>query len=97
MKDRKNRLSIMEGALLQYKAFRGSAHGERSKKTLRAAAFRQVRRAKTSALCFIAACGLLHIGKPFQKSVFLLAVYAKLVIQPLLLPAGKAGFLLRFK
>ena len=33
MKDRKNRRSIKEGALLQYKAFRGSAHGERSKKS----------------------------------------------------------------
>ena len=52
---------------------------------------------KQAPLCFIAACGLLHIGKPFQKSVFLLAVYAKLVIQPVLLPIGKAGFLLRFK
>ena len=84
--------------MLQYKAFRGSAHGEKSKKSrspLRL--FRQVRRAKTNTLCFAAACGLLHIGKPFQKSVFLLAVYAKLVIQPVLLPIGKAGFLLRFK
>ena len=33
MKDRKNRRSIKEGALLQYKAFRGSAHGEKSKKS----------------------------------------------------------------
>ena len=98
MKDRKNRRSIKEGALLQYKAFRGSVHGRKEqKKPQPAAAFRQVRRAKTSALCFAAACGLLHIGKPFQKSVFLLAVYAKLVIQPVLLPIGKAEFLLRFK
>ena len=84
--------------MLQYKAFRGSVHGERSKKSrspLRL--FGKCGGRKQAPSCFIAACGLLHIGKPFQKSVFLLAVYAKLVIQPVLLPIGKAGFLLRFK
>lgn len=33
MKDRKNHLPGMEGALLQYKAFRGSVHGEKSKRS----------------------------------------------------------------
>lgn len=33
MKDRKNRLPGMEGALLQYKAFSGSAHGEKNRKS----------------------------------------------------------------
>ena len=32
-----------------------------------------------------------------EKCLSPLAVYAKLVIQPVLLPIGKAGFLLRFK
>lgn len=33
MKDRKNHLPGMEGALLQYKAFRGSVHGRKEQKS----------------------------------------------------------------